>query len=251
KNDDDQHNTSEMETGLPQDAVAKNACSDLQKPGVRDETHGDESKPGHDHKRSGRNQTETSAVRPTGYVIKHLSVDPSCNAHAKRITCKPLVSVNRDQFPRRVLYKNPVCLPQSLRSRWREHGVRAWWVLQPHNAPRSTQRIFSDVRSQDQETRQDVTRIRRQAAFNQLLLQHCIAPRLEFVSGFPFGKLIAVGDLITNFEDKLNILHGTGEVPIRLNFVGNLVVICRVIFVGPERRVLGTGEKMLAFADVK
>ena len=36
-----------------------------------------------------------------------------------------------------------------------------------------------------------------------------------------------------------------------MNFVGDLVVICRVKFVGPEWRGLGTGEKMLTFADVK
>src|SRR5216110_1903548 len=36
-----------------------------------------------------------------------------------------------------------------------------------------------------------------------------------------------------------------------MNVVGDLVVICRVKFVGPEWRGLGTGEKMFAFADVK
>src|SRR6478752_10144413 len=36
-----------------------------------------------------------------------------------------------------------------------------------------------------------------------------------------------------------------------MNFVGDLVVICRVKFVGPEWRVLGTGDKMFTFADVK
>src|SRR5712675_2005230 len=36
-----------------------------------------------------------------------------------------------------------------------------------------------------------------------------------------------------------------------MNFVGNLVVICRVKFVGPKWRGLGTGEKMFTFADVK
>ena len=36
-----------------------------------------------------------------------------------------------------------------------------------------------------------------------------------------------------------------------MNFVGDLVVICRVKFVGAEWRGLGTGEKMFTFADVK
>src|SRR5215831_15183709 len=36
-----------------------------------------------------------------------------------------------------------------------------------------------------------------------------------------------------------------------MNVVGDLVVICRVKFVGPEWRRLGTGEKMLTFANVK
>src|SRR4029450_11242707 len=36
-----------------------------------------------------------------------------------------------------------------------------------------------------------------------------------------------------------------------MNFVGDLVVICRVKFVGPEWRGLGTREKMFTFADVK
>src|SRR5207249_11024624 len=36
-----------------------------------------------------------------------------------------------------------------------------------------------------------------------------------------------------------------------MNFVGDLVIICRVKFIGPEWRGLGTGEKMFTFADVK
>src|SRR5436189_6040874 len=36
-----------------------------------------------------------------------------------------------------------------------------------------------------------------------------------------------------------------------MNFVGDLVIICRVKFVGPEWPGLGTGEKMFIFADVK
>ena len=36
-----------------------------------------------------------------------------------------------------------------------------------------------------------------------------------------------------------------------MNVVGDLVVICRVKFVRPEWRGLGTGEKMFTFADVK
>ena len=46
-------------------------------------------------------------------------------------------------------------------------------------------------------------------------------------------------------------MHGAGEVPIGMNFVGDLVVICRIKFVGPKWRGFGTGEKMFAFADVK
>src|SRR4029450_1303709 len=85
----------------------------------------------------------------------------------------------------------------------------------------------------------------------QLLLQHCIAFRLELVSRFPFGKFVAINYFVTHFEYELNILHGAGEVPIGTNFVGDLVVICRVIIVGLEWRGLGTGEKMFAFAYVK
>src|SRR5947208_16850341 len=36
-----------------------------------------------------------------------------------------------------------------------------------------------------------------------------------------------------------------------MNFVGDLVVICRVKFVGPKWRGAGTGKKMFSFADVK
>src|SRR5204863_6772145 len=36
-----------------------------------------------------------------------------------------------------------------------------------------------------------------------------------------------------------------------MDLVGDLVVICRVKFVGPEWRGAGTGEKMFTFADVK
>src|SRR5215469_8566132 len=60
KNDKNQHNTCEMETGLPRYAVAKNTCSELQKSCVGDESYSNENKPWDDHKRSGRNQTEIS-----------------------------------------------------------------------------------------------------------------------------------------------------------------------------------------------
>src|SRR5262249_22761858 len=63
------------------------------------------------------------------------------------------------------------------------------------------------------------------------LLQHRIAFRFELVSWFPFRKLVAIGYFVTNFEYDLNILYGAREIPIGTNFVGDLVVICRVIFV--------------------
>src|SRR4029450_1860105 len=73
----------------------------------------------------------------------------------------------------------------------------------------------------------------------------------EFASWLPFRKLVAIGYFVTNFEYKLDILHGAREVTIGTNFVGDLVVICRVKFVGLEWRGLGTGEKMFTLADVK
>src|SRR5689334_5054252 len=83
------------------------------------------------------------------------------------------------------------------------------------------------------------------------LLHHRIAFWLEFVSWFPFRKLVAIGYFVTNFEYKLNILHCTREVPIGLNVIGDLVVIRRVVLVGLGCRVLRTGEKMLTLANVK
>jgi hypothetical protein len=73
----------------------------------------------------------------------------------------------------------------------------------------------------------------------------------EFASRFPFRKFVAIRNLVADFEQKLNISDGAREVPIGMNFVGDLVVICRVKFVGPEWRGIGTGEKMFTFADVK
>src|SRR4029450_2083178 len=62
-NDDcNQHDAGEKETGLPQHSAAKNTCSELQKPGVGDETHGDESKPGDNHRRSNPNEINLRVV---------------------------------------------------------------------------------------------------------------------------------------------------------------------------------------------
>src|SRR5215831_12720074 len=91
--------------------------------------------------------------------------------------------------------------------------------------------------------------VRRGSVLTKSFLQHCIAFCLELVSWLPFRKLVAIGYFVTNFEYKLNILHGAREIPIGMNFVGDLVVICRVIFVGLEWRALGTGEEMFTFAD--
>ena len=85
----------------------------------------------------------------------------------------------------------------------------------------------------------------------QSLPEHRIAFRLKLVSRLPLRKFVAIGYFVTHFEYKLGILDRAGEIPIGLNVVGNLVVICRVEFVGPQWRGLGTGSKMLAFADVK
>src|SRR5207247_5067607 len=63
------------------------------------------------------------------------------------------------------------------------------------------------------------------------LLQHCIAFRAELAPGFPTGKFIAICDLITDFQKKLNILHCAGEVPVWINFVGRLVIMFRDKFV--------------------
>src|SRR5262245_43330226 len=69
ENDNDQHNTCEMETGLPRHAVAKNTCSELQKPCVGDETYSNENKPWDDHYRSCRNQKEISS-REAGWACQ-------------------------------------------------------------------------------------------------------------------------------------------------------------------------------------
>jgi len=83
------------------------------------------------------------------------------------------------------------------------------------------------------------------------LFEHCIAFRLKLVSWFPFRKLVAIRYFVTNFEYKLNVLHRAGEVPIGLNFIGDLVVISRVVLVGLGWRVLRKREKMLTLANVK
>jgi hypothetical protein len=48
---------------------------------------------------------------------------------------------------------------------------------------------------------------------------HLVPLRLELSARFPLREFIAVGCLVTDFEEKLNILHCAGEIPIWINFV--------------------------------
>ena len=66
---------------------------------------------------------------------------------------------------------------------------------------------------------------------------HCIAFRLKLVAWFPFREVGTVRDFVADHEQKLHVLHCAGQVPIRLHFVGNLMVIVEVEFIGPQRRV--------------
>jgi hypothetical protein len=59
KNDHDEHDNGEKETGSPRHAVAK-TCGKLQKPRAGDETHCCENEPRHDHKQSGHLTTKFS-----------------------------------------------------------------------------------------------------------------------------------------------------------------------------------------------
>src|SRR5206468_5297131 len=48
---------------------------------------------------------------------------------------------------------------------------------------------------------------------------------LKLASRFPLRELVAIGDLVADFEQKLNILHCAGEVPSGINFIGRLMIM--------------------------
>src|SRR6266478_1220051 len=82
-------------------------------------------------------------------------------------------------------------------------------------------------------------------------LQHRVAFWFEFVAGFPFRKFVGVGDLVADFEEKIDILDRAREVPVGIHLIGDLMIIFRVEFVGAKWPVLGSRHQMFAFADVK
>jgi hypothetical protein len=45
------------------------------------------------------------------------------------------------------------------------------------------------------------------------------------------GKFIAVGDLIANGKEEMNVFHSPGEVPVGLHFVRDLMIIVQIKFV--------------------
>ena len=55
-------------------------------------------------------------------------------------------------------------------------------------------------------------------------LQGRIPDGFEFGPGFPFGHVRIVGDAVSNQEVELRILDRPAQVPVRLNFVGGLVI---------------------------
>jgi len=66
---------------------------------------------------------------------------------------------------------------------------------------------------------------------------HRIAFRLKLAAWFPFREVGAVRDFVADHEQKLRVLHCAGQIPIRFHFVGNLMVIVEVEFIGSQRRV--------------
>src|SRR5580692_8016329 len=51
-----------------------------------------------------------------------------------------------------------------------------------------------------------------------------IPNRFKFRPGLPFGHVGIVGDAISNQKVKLGIFDRPAQVPVRLNFVGGLVI---------------------------
>ena len=80
---------------------------------------------------------------------------------------------------------------------------------------------------------------------------HRIPFRLKLDAGFPFREFGAVGDLVADFEKKIDILHRAGEVPIGFHFVRGLMVIVQIEFIGAKRRVSRPRKQVLAVPDVK
>src|SRR5207237_3699015 len=49
--------------------------------------------------------------------------------------------------------------------------------------------------------------------------------------GFPVREILSIGDLVADFEQKLNILHRARKVPGGINFIGRLMIMFRDKFI--------------------
>ena len=79
---------------------------------------------------------------------------------------------------------------------------------------------------------------------------HRIAFGLNSLPDFHSGKVRAC-DFVADHEQKLRVLHCAGQIPIRFHFVGNLMVIVKVEFIGAQRRIGRTREQMLLVTNVE
>src|SRR5262249_36958771 len=67
----------------------------------------------------------------------------------------------------------------------------------------------------------------------------------------PFRKFVGVGDFVADLEEKIDILDRAGEVPVGFYVVARLMIVFQIVFVGAERSVFRSREKMLVLADVE
>src|SRR5882672_5530664 len=74
----------------------------------------------------------------------------------------------------------------------------------------------------------------------------------KLAAGLPLRKLVAIRDLVTDFEEKLNILHRAGEIPIWINFIRHLVIIVGgVIVFLLLAEICGFADEILATTSIK
>src|ERR1051326_7535587 len=64
-------------------------------------------------------------------------------------------------------------------------------------------------------------------SFLPCLFQHFVSPGFELGAGFPFRVARTVGDFQSHLEQQARVVRSPRKVPVRFDFVGDLVVVVR------------------------
>src|SRR5947207_14116471 len=74
----------------------------------------------------------------------------------------------------------------------------------------------------------------------------------KLAPALPLGKLVASRGLITDFEEKLNILHRAGQIPVWINFIRHLMIIVGgVIVFLLLAEICGFADEIFATTSIK